>query len=121
MLERVPADVPTMLRYNTFTEKNSMFNTPACFAIYTINLVLKWLEETVGGLESMARINHPAGPPDAREWLPNGTQAYACAESLKMDRATLGGMRPSPKAAYYRRMPVSQHVFDPMALQRFGK
>jgi phosphoserine aminotransferase len=57
MAERVPQGLPTMLKYTTFMEKNSMFNTPSCFTIYTINLVLKWLEETIGGLEEMARIN----------------------------------------------------------------
>ncbi|MFH1489151.1 MAG: aminotransferase class V-fold PLP-dependent enzyme, partial [Pseudomonadota bacterium] len=49
--------LPTILRYTTFAEKNSMYNTPSCFIIYTINLVLKWLEETIGGLEAMERIN----------------------------------------------------------------
>jgi phosphoserine aminotransferase len=34
-----------------------MFNTPPCFAIYTVQLVLKWLEEQVGGLDKMAAIN----------------------------------------------------------------
>jgi phosphoserine aminotransferase len=57
MLERVPANIPTMLKYTTFAEKNSMFNTPPCFGIYTIQLVLKWLEETIGGLDKMAEIN----------------------------------------------------------------
>ncbi|HBF43553.1 MAG TPA: 3-phosphoserine/phosphohydroxythreonine transaminase [Desulfobacteraceae bacterium] len=57
MLERVPDNLPTMLKYTTFAEKNSMFNTPGCFVIYTINLVLKWLEETIGGLENMDRLN----------------------------------------------------------------
>jgi len=57
MLERVPDNLPTMLKYTTQAEKNSMFNTPPCFAIYTVQLVLKWLEETVGGLESMAKVN----------------------------------------------------------------
>ncbi len=57
MLERVPEDVPTMLKFTTFAEKNSMFNTPPCFAIYTIGLVLKWLEETIGGLEKMEALN----------------------------------------------------------------
>ena len=61
MLDREPEGLPTMLRYSTFAEKNSMFNTPACFAIYTINLVLKWLEETIGGLENMGRINKEKG------------------------------------------------------------
>jgi phosphoserine aminotransferase len=57
MLERVPQDLPTMLKYTTFAEKNSMFNTPPCFAIYMIQVVLKWLEETIGGLEAMEKIN----------------------------------------------------------------
>ena len=34
-----------------------MFNTPPCFAIYTVQLVMKWLEETIGGLEKMEAIN----------------------------------------------------------------
>jgi phosphoserine aminotransferase len=57
MLERVPDNLPTMLKYTTFVEKNSMFNTPPCFAIYTIQLVLKWLEETIGGLHNMEKLN----------------------------------------------------------------
>lgn len=57
MLERTPDNLPTMLRYTTYAEKNSMFNTPSCFTIYTISLVLKWLEETIGGLEKMDQIN----------------------------------------------------------------
>ena len=57
MLERTPAEIPTMLKYSTFAEKNSMFNTPPCFAIYTVQLVLEWLEETVGGLEKADEAN----------------------------------------------------------------
>ena len=57
MLERVPKDIPTMLKYTTFSEKNSMFNTPPCFIIYTICLSLKWIEETIGGLGEMEKIN----------------------------------------------------------------
>jgi len=61
MLERTPANIPSMLKYTTFAEKNSMYNTPSCIVIYTVNLVLKWLEETVGGLEKMGRINQEKG------------------------------------------------------------
>ena len=57
MLDRAPDTLPTMLKYSTFADKNSMFNTPSCFVIYTIGLVLKWLEETVGGLEKMEQRN----------------------------------------------------------------
>ena len=61
MLERTPENLPTMLKYTTFAKDNSMFNTPSCFTIYTINLVLKWLEETVGGLQAMEKINQEKG------------------------------------------------------------
>lgn len=57
MLERVPKDLPTMLRYTTHVDKNSLYNTPPCLNIYMVQLVLKWLEETVGGLAEMERIN----------------------------------------------------------------
>ncbi|HYA40273.1 MAG TPA: 3-phosphoserine/phosphohydroxythreonine transaminase [Syntrophobacteraceae bacterium] len=57
MLERVPKDLPTMLKYTTYSENKSLHNTPPCFAIYVCELVLQWIEETVGGLESMERIN----------------------------------------------------------------
>ena len=57
MLERTPQDVPTMLRYTIHAEKNSLYNTPPCFAIYVVQLVLKWLEETVGGLMAMEEQN----------------------------------------------------------------
>ena len=57
LLDLVPGHIPTMLSYTTFANKNSMFNTPPCFAIYTIQLVLKWLEETIGGLDKMKDKN----------------------------------------------------------------
>jgi phosphoserine aminotransferase len=57
MLERTPKDLPTMLKYTTFSDKKSMFNTPPCFAVYIVALVAKWLEESVGGIEAMEAIN----------------------------------------------------------------
>ena len=57
MLERTPESIPTMLKYTTFAEKNSMFNTPPVFAVYVLGLVMKWLEETVGGLKEMEKRN----------------------------------------------------------------
>jgi phosphoserine aminotransferase len=57
LLARVPEGLPVMLKYTTYTAKNSLYNTPPCFAIYAVQLVLKWLEETIGGLDRMAAIN----------------------------------------------------------------
>jgi phosphoserine aminotransferase len=57
MLDRVPDGLPSMLQYSTYAEKNSLYNTPSCFVVYAIGLVLQWLEETIGGLEKMEQIN----------------------------------------------------------------
>jgi phosphoserine aminotransferase len=57
MLAKVPDTLPSMLKYTIYADQNSMYNTPPCFAVYTIQLVLKWLEESVGGLEKMDEIN----------------------------------------------------------------
>jgi phosphoserine aminotransferase len=57
MLRRVPESLPVMLKYTTFSSKNSLYNTPPSFAIYAVQLVLKWIEETVGGLDKMAALN----------------------------------------------------------------
>ena len=56
-LSKVPDSMPTMLSYRTYAETNSLYNTPPCFAIYTAQLMLKWIDETVGGLEQMAAVN----------------------------------------------------------------
>lgn len=56
-LKSAEENLPSMLKYSTYAAKNSMYNTPPCFGIYTIQLVLKWLEEEVGGLEKMAAHN----------------------------------------------------------------
>ncbi len=57
LLDRIPAGLPTMLNYQTFAAKNSMFNTPPCIGVYAIQLVTKWLEETIGGLDQMDAVN----------------------------------------------------------------
>ena len=49
-------DTPTMFRYSTFAENESMFNTPPTFQIYLFGLILKWLEEQ-GGLTGIAKHN----------------------------------------------------------------
>lgn len=56
LLDRTPDSVPTMLRYKTHADKGSMFNTPPCFAIYAIGLVLKWLKK-MGGVSALEEMN----------------------------------------------------------------
>lgn len=58
VLAQCQNNLPTMLSYKTHAENNSLYNTAPVFGIYTIQLVMKWLEETIGGLAKMAEINH---------------------------------------------------------------
>ncbi|MFX4918186.1 aminotransferase class V-fold PLP-dependent enzyme, partial [Acinetobacter baumannii] len=48
--------VPTMLRYSTHAGNDSLYNTPPTFAIYMVNLVLKWVAGQ-GGAEAIERLN----------------------------------------------------------------
>lgn len=50
-------NVPTMLRYKTHIENNSLYNTPPVFAIYGVKLVLEWLKRN-GGVEEIEKINN---------------------------------------------------------------
>ena len=62
MLERVPKELSTMFKYTTYSENNSLYNTPPCFSIYVCELVLKWIEETIGGLDRMKKRNDVRRP-----------------------------------------------------------
>ncbi len=48
---------PLMMNYKTMIDKDSMYNTPPCWCIYMLGLVLDWLEEQ-GGVAGMERIKH---------------------------------------------------------------
>ena len=47
---------PTMLKFKTQADKDSLYNTPPCYAIYICGKVFKWLKK-MGGLEVMAAKN----------------------------------------------------------------
>lgn len=56
LLERSPQDIPTILNYKIFAEKDSMYNTPNTFGIYVVGLVMKWIREQ-GGIDEIERRN----------------------------------------------------------------
>jgi phosphoserine aminotransferase len=43
LAERAPANTPTMLKYKTHIEENSLYNTPPTFGIYVLSLVTRWI------------------------------------------------------------------------------
>ncbi|MBR5441058.1 MAG: 3-phosphoserine/phosphohydroxythreonine transaminase, partial [Prevotella sp.] len=53
--------LPTMVDYRTHAAEEarniSMFNTPPVLPIFVMHETLKWIKETVGGLEEMNKIN----------------------------------------------------------------
>lgn len=51
------SDLPELLNYRTHIERNSNYHTPPCFSIYIMWQILRWIEEDIGGVESMEEIN----------------------------------------------------------------
>ena len=47
---------PTMMKYKTHADANSLYNTPNCYCIYICGKVFKWLKKQ-GGLEAMKEKN----------------------------------------------------------------
>jgi phosphoserine aminotransferase len=56
LLARVPEKLPVMLDYKLLAESGSLHNTPPCYAIYIVGLVMKWLKD-LGGLPAIQKIN----------------------------------------------------------------
>lgn len=54
--EDVLDGTPTMLRYKTHADNDSLYNTPPCYGIYICGKVFKWLK-SMGGLEAMKALN----------------------------------------------------------------
>ena len=54
--EEVLPGTPTMLRYKTHVDNNSLYNTPPAYGIYICGKVFKWLKGK-GGLEAMKAYN----------------------------------------------------------------
>lgn len=55
-LEKAKEDIPTMMKYSTHSEKESLFNTPPSLPIFAVGRTFKWLLE-FGGIEKMEAHN----------------------------------------------------------------
>lgn len=56
LAKRTPANTPTMLKYGTYIDNKSLYNTPPTFGIYMIRLVTDWMKKK-GGLSAIEIIN----------------------------------------------------------------
>ena len=57
ILGKVSRKIPSILDYQVHIEKDSMFNTPAVFPVYTSMLTLEWLKN-LGGIPAIEEINN---------------------------------------------------------------
>lgn len=56
ILGKVTRKIPSMLDYQVHIGKDSMFNTPAVFPVYTSMLTLEWLKN-LGGIQAIEKVN----------------------------------------------------------------
>ncbi|MCL2265342.1 MAG: 3-phosphoserine/phosphohydroxythreonine transaminase [Treponema sp.] len=56
LIGKAPDWVPVMLRYDTHAAEGSMYNTPPCYGIYVIGLVLEWIKN-LGGINAITKLN----------------------------------------------------------------
>lgn len=56
LLERTPKSIPTIMNYKIFAETHSTYNTPNCFGIYVVNLVMNWIKSQ-GGIDQVEQVN----------------------------------------------------------------
>jgi phosphoserine aminotransferase len=56
LIGHAPSWVPALLRYDIHAAEGSLYNTPPCYGIYVIGLVLDWLKD-LGGVPAIARLN----------------------------------------------------------------
>jgi phosphoserine aminotransferase len=56
LIGKAPKTVPSMMDYAVLAKEPSLYNTPPCFGIYIVGLVMKWLVG-LGGLEAIKKIN----------------------------------------------------------------
>ncbi len=56
ILGKVSRKIPSMLDYSVHAGKDSMFNTPPVFAVYTSMLTMQWLKD-LGGIAAIEEIN----------------------------------------------------------------
>ncbi len=56
ILGKVKRQIPSMLNYKIHLEKDSMFNTPAVYAVYVSLLTLRWIKNN-GGIKAMEKRN----------------------------------------------------------------
>lgn len=81
-----------------------------------------WKNDLLAIHQVMAWNPQPFTRPDGKvDYNQGGNQAYQTVENLKLNRATVAGIKSSPNAAFFGRIKFDDSVFDVNSLARTGK
>jgi hypothetical protein len=60
-------------------------------------------------------------PSGKKDWVQGSNQAFQCAESIELNRATVGGIKSSPTSNFDARLTFEPRTFDLESLSMRGK
>jgi phosphoserine aminotransferase len=126
------AATPSVMSYKIMAENDSMYNTPPCYAIYMMGLVLEWIKSEFGGLDGMKAHNEKKAAilydylDSSKLFKPTADKAYRsmmnvtfvtgsddtdkrfCSEAAKRGFVNLKGHRSvgGMRASIYNAMPI---------------
>lgn len=81
-----------------------------------------WKDDLLATHQVMAWNAIPFTRPNGKvDYTQGSNQAYQCIENLKMNRATVAGIKSSPTAHFYTRIKFNPAIFHQDALGRMGK
>ena len=81
-----------------------------------------WKGNQLGAMQVMAWNPLPFTRPNGKvDYNQGSNMAYQCVENLKLNRATVAGVKSSPNAGFYGRIVQDPRIFDVDALARVGK
>ena len=72
-VEILKGKIPSILDYQVHIAKDSMFNTPAVFPVYTSMLTLEWLKN-IGGISAIEEINNKLKSKYIKHWYNLGIE-----------------------------------------------
>ena len=86
------------------------------------NRKFSWKGELLNTTQVMAWNPHTVVRPNGKkDWVQGSNQAFQCSENVKINRATIAGIKSSPKAGFDARIKFDPSHFALESLARYGK
>jgi phosphoserine aminotransferase len=96
LVGKAPPRTPAMLRYDIHASEGSLYNTPPCYGIYVVGLVLEWIKG-MGGAGALGALNREKAAL-LYAWLESSELFYSPVEknSRSMMNVTFVPKEPDP-------------------------